>query len=280
VEIEKLMKLIFFIVGISFFALLISAIGGENSVYDAEGFGGGSGGFYSANQYSYFLIVMISIVLIFIGMGRENQNPISYTFLFLSIVNCFILTTKSSLAFAFLALLLFAMVRKSWFLVGLVFASTLLALVRFYDELSVINRLLFFMDKNDLLWALTSGRSERIEDFYSIHLSLIPGENKVINFEMELFDSIANLGVAGMFFVLGFMGYAIWKSSFSALALTIVFVVISIILLSGHFFNAIAIAPFLAVFFFILDKLRIRTKFHTVQSSFARRQVLPRSTFS
>lgn len=256
VKTKNLINCIFGVVFIVFLSTAISAIGGVNSVYSDEGFGGGAGGFSSANEYSYLLISLLSIVVIYMAAKSEKMTISSYVFLGMAVTNCFLLTTKASIAFAIVSLLLFFAVRKKWLLLLLILMLGSFALLHYYEDLSVINRFLFLMDSRDIIWALTSGRSERLEEFGSSFFDFIPNKNVAINFEMELFDATINLGIIGFFLVCGFFWVAIKKSFFGALPLALTGLVILIIILSGHFFNAIAIAPYVAVYFRLLDELR------------------------
>ena len=167
------------------------------------------------------------------------------------------LTTKASVVFSIVIIMFFLVDKKKWFLFFLILILVALGLLNYYEELSVINRFLFFVDNRDTIWALTSGRSERLEEFRLSFFSFIPNENVAINYEMELFDALVNLGVFGLFFICGFLWYSLKKSLFSAFPFAITGLVVLIIILSGHFFNAIAIAPYVAVYFRLLDELRL-----------------------
>lgn len=228
---------------------------GKNIVYEANGFSGTSGGFEAANEYSY-LVIIFNILFSSKLILNKRFILIDFSFFLLSELNCFLLSTKSAIFFSILNIffLLFLINKK-------IFISLIFTLLFNYDKfnflfenINSLSRIIFFTEKNDFIWAITSGRSERLSDLNINYFSFFPNLNIFLNFEMDLFDIFINMGLAG-FIIYFYIIY--WVMKISKINIFYFFyssILIFLSITSGHLLNSVAVAPFFAIYFSLMNR--------------------------
>lgn len=234
---------------------------GRPQVYEVEsGFGGVSGGFDSPNELSYLLAFLLATLVAYCYIQRDRAPVVSYTLIFILAANALLLTTKAAVLFALLSIALIIPKMGRWSLVTLACIGAALFLridFTYVEDVAAISRFMFFSDRFDLLWALTSGRSERLADFdWNLAAFALPINNSAHNFEMDFFDAIINLGALGILIVVSAAVFAFRHSAGHAATLMLTGAIIALAFLAGHLLNSVAVAPYAALYLSLATRLR------------------------
>lgn len=208
------------------------------------------GFFYSPNELGGVFAVLYPLVLAYVICNKSRLVYIATIIIFA--ISCVLMSTKSSFLILAIAVVLITYSYGTKFERRfIVFASVsgIYVLYRIIDMLlssehAAIERLNFFIERNGLLWALTSGRLEKWEDmstmFYDSDFFFKVfglGQSDYEPVEMDPYDLLLNCGYIGLL-VLMMMYYKLIREPYK---------------LSGNIFSkAVLISNCLLVFMSII----------------------------
>lgn len=201
---------------------------------------------FSGNEVNYFFITVL-IYLYFQLKKSFSNRPRSRTYRRMLAVYC-IMGILSGLKLSMFVSVLFLILIYPFSL----FASMSILLISFRESLQSLYLVTHLASRSILDW-LSSGR---ISKFYDTDFtkSILFGERKFIQFEMDHFSLFYSYGLFGMSLMLVWKFYLLvaWQQSKSAF-----FLLISVFagtFVAGHLFTSVFAMPWLAISFVILLK--------------------------
>lgn len=193
--------------------ILLGLVGIGYRSYEGENPMGFCGFFYSPNELSGVVAVIFPLILTYVKVKKTLMAYIA-TIMLLGIIT-FLLSTKAPLLSLLISVILISYFygkRKEKRLVIMITAILFLTVFTYVQSIissniGIMQRLNYFIEKEGILFAITSGRleywREESVDFYNaniIHKIFGLGGNRTV--EMDIFDILLNCGIIGLFFLL------------------------------------------------------------------------------